>query len=36
MTDAEVSTIAGKINEQPAGGLLLVLLVVLLIVLIVR
>ena len=36
MTDAEVGTIAGKIDEQPAGGVLLLLLVVLLIVLIVR
>jgi len=35
MTDAEVSTIAGKINEQPAGGLLLLVLVVLLIILVV-
>jgi len=31
MTDAEVGTIAGKINEQPAGGILLLILVVLLI-----
>jgi hypothetical protein len=36
MTDAEVSAIAGKINEQPAGGVLLLILVVLLIYLIVR
>ncbi len=36
MTDAEVSAIAGKINEQPAGGVLLLLLVVLLILLVVR
>jgi len=31
MTDAEVGTIAGKIDEQPAGGVVVLLLVLLLI-----
>jgi len=31
MTDAEVGAIAGKINEQPAGGIVVLLLVILLI-----
>lgn len=31
MTDAEVGAIAGKVNEQPAGGIVVLLLVILLI-----
>ena len=35
LTDAEVGTIAGKIDDQPAGGLVVLLLVVILILVIV-